>query len=317
MREGVLSAAMEELARPAPRLLATAWARAFRDGRRSAYGDRAWALQQRVSLLVPAPVLTGEAAASSAASGDCRHPDAAVDGLVAFAEATTWCWAPHDRVTAARKVVAPDPDDPFLDLGAAEVAALFAWADHVLGSHLDRRMPGLRRRLRREVHRRVLTLFERERDWHWTGADGTANNRNPWIHSAVLAAALLLCDDGRPRARLVRHAAHVVVEDRRQGRAERLRLHHVRAGEVECGKGWATVTGAGGEGLRMLGDPHVAVASVEHRAPDDPPPRRSWGARLSRLTPTVGQPAAEGRIAVRWQRNSGERVAAALLKHSG
>ncbi|MFF9510595.1 hypothetical protein ACF1BU_29270 [Streptomyces sp. NPDC014724] len=163
--------------------------------------------QERVSLLVLAAVLTGEVAASSAASGDCPHLDAAVDGLVAFAEASTWCWAPHDRITAAREEVVPDPDDPFLDLGAAEVTALFAWADHVLGSHLDRRMPGLRRRLRREVDRRVLTPFERKRDWHWIGADGTANNWNPWIHSAVVAAALLLCDDGR-RRRVRRGVGH-------------------------------------------------------------------------------------------------------------
>ncbi|MER8091524.1 hypothetical protein ABTZ57_42605 [Streptomyces sp. NPDC094048] len=161
VREGVQSAAAKERARPAPRLLATAWARAFRDGSRSAYEDRAWALQERVSLLVPAAVLTGELAASSAASGDRPHPDAAVDGLVAFAEATTWCRAPRDRVTAAREDVAPDPDDPFLDLGAAEVAALFAWADHVLGSHLDRRMPGLRA----SVEHRALDDPQLRRSW--------------------------------------------------------------------------------------------------------------------------------------------------------
>ncbi|MFJ9682177.1 heparinase [Streptomyces sp. NPDC101194] len=612
VRDGILSAAAEELARPAPRLLASAWARAFRDGSRSAYEDQAWALQERVGLLVLAAVLTGEVAAPSAAPGDCPHLDGAVDGLVAFAEASTWCWAPHERNAAAREEVVPDPDDPFLDLGAAEVTALFAWADHVLGPHLDRRMPGLRRRLRREVDRRVLTPFERKRDWHWIGADGTANNWNPWIHSAVLAAALLVCDDDGRRARLVRlvvqgldhylvtlpddggidegiaywwvgacrllevldlladvggadldtrdlpllpellrypqrmhlgadhyvnvgdaparlsgeqpwqvpfrwgerlgqpetsayavagaresgcaappraglgrallaladrrwcravgeappvdsapwlarecwlprlqilvaresaartsglavamkaghngehhnhldvgsywvvadgrplvvdvgrptytaatfgpdryaawpfqsawhnvpepgcgqrtgadHAAHdvsvrldahvsalhadlsgayphglltrwdrtlrlvradggepahAVVEDRWQGGAEPLRLHHVLAGEVECGEGWATVTGAGGEGLRMLWDPHVAVASVERRVLNDAQLRRSWGDHLSRLTLTVRQPAAEGRVAVRWQRNSEERVAAALLKHSG
>ncbi|MFI9596685.1 hypothetical protein [Nonomuraea sp. NPDC052265] len=66
-------------------------------------------------------------------------------------------------------------DDPFLDLGAAEIAALFAWTDHALGPHLDIRAPGLRRRLRREADQRVLTPFERVRDWHWIGRDGRAN----------------------------------------------------------------------------------------------------------------------------------------------
>ncbi|MGW1410682.1 heparinase II/III domain-containing protein [Streptomyces sp. NPDC002403] len=203
VRENVLSDAAAELMRPAPRLAAGAWARTFRDGDRSAYEDAAWALQERVSVLVLAAVLTGESADAREATGACPHLDAAIDGLVAFAEASTWCWAPHERFAAERRDLVPDPDDPCLDLGAAEVASLFAWADHALGPHLDLRMPGLRRRLRREVERRVLLPFERRRDWRWIGMDGGANNWNPWIHGAVLAAALLLCADDTRRARLV------------------------------------------------------------------------------------------------------------------
>ncbi|MFD7622122.1 heparinase [Streptomyces sp. NPDC059802] len=204
VRERVLTDASRELKRPAPLLLAGAWARAFRDGDRGAYEDAAWGLQERVSLLTLAAVLTGESADATEVPGACPHLDAAIDGLVAFAEASTWCWAPHERFAAERGDLVPDPDDPCLDLGAAEVASLFAWADHALGPHLDRRMPGLRRRLRREVERRVLLPFERRRDWRWIGADGGANNWNPWIHGAVLAAALLLCEDDARRARLVR-----------------------------------------------------------------------------------------------------------------
>ncbi|MFJ2954352.1 heparinase II/III family protein [Streptomyces sp. NPDC087270] len=205
IRAEVLSLAGAELARPAPSLTASAWARALRDGDRDAYEGRARALRERVTLLVLTAVLTGEVADANAPGG-CPRLDAAVDGLVAFAEASTWCWAPHDRHTSSRGEVVPDPEQPFLDLGAAEVAALFAWADRVLGPHLDRRAPGVRRRLRREVDHRVLTPFEQVRDWHWIGADGSANNWNPWVHSAVVASALLLCDDDTRRARLVRLA---------------------------------------------------------------------------------------------------------------
>ncbi|MFE6667237.1 heparinase [Streptomyces sp. NPDC057697] len=204
VREQLLTDAAEELGRPAPRLLAGAWARAFRDGDRGAYEDAAWGLQERVSLLSLAAVLTGESAGAAEPPGACPHLDAAIDGLVAFAEASTWCWAPHERFAAERGDLVPDPDEPFLDLGAAEAASLFAWADRALGPRLDRRMPGLRRRLRREVEQRVLLPFERRRDWRWIGADGGANNWNPWIHGAVLASALLLCEDGARRARLVR-----------------------------------------------------------------------------------------------------------------
>ncbi|MFI0901355.1 heparinase [Streptomyces sp. NPDC020983] len=202
VRGDVLDRAAAELARPAPPLLASDWARTFRDGERGSYEGRVRALRERVTLLVLAAVLTGEVAAADEPAG-CPHLDAAADGLVALAEASTWCWAPHDRRTAGRGELLPDPDDPFLDLGAAEVAALFAWADRALGPHLDARLPGLRRRLRREVDVRVLTPYERVRDWHWIGADGTANNWNPWITQAVVACALLLCGDGARRARLV------------------------------------------------------------------------------------------------------------------
>ncbi|MFF1610445.1 heparinase [Amycolatopsis sp. NPDC058278] len=192
----VLADARALLARPGPVLAATAWARTFRDGVRTDYEDAARELRERVTTLVLAAVL--------AAPEETSFLDGAIDGLVALAEATTWCWAPHDRHAAARGEVLADPDDPFLDLGAAEVASLFAWADQVLGPHLDVRAPGLRKRLRREVELRVLTPFERIRDWHWLGLDGDAHNWNPWIHSAVLTAALLLVDDEERRLRLVR-----------------------------------------------------------------------------------------------------------------
>ncbi|GAA4213196.1 heparinase II/III family protein [Actinocatenispora rupis] len=204
VRTAVLADAAADLTEPPPRLLASDWARTFRDGDRGTYETAVRRLRERVTRLVLAAVVTGDVADASAAPDACPYLDGVVDGVVLLAEASTWCWAPHDRGTAARGETVPDPGEPYLDLGAAEVAALLAWTDHVLGPHLDRRMPGLRRRIRREVRDRVLGPFERIRDWRWIGADGTANNWNPWIHGAVLTAALLLCDDPVRRAGLVR-----------------------------------------------------------------------------------------------------------------
>lgn len=207
-RAELLAAARTALADPSPALPASAWARAFRDGVRTQHEDAARALRHDVALQVIAAVLTGEIAAATAPPGAAEHLDRAVDGLVALAETSTWCWAPHDRGAAERDEVLPDPDRPFLDLGAAEVASLVAWSDHVLGPHLDVRAPGLRRRLRREVEQRVLGPFERVRDWHWIGRDGDAHNWNPWIHLAVLEATIALVDDPGRRDRL----ADLVVE---------------------------------------------------------------------------------------------------------
>ncbi|WP_240796566.1 heparinase II/III family protein [Streptomyces sp. RFCAC02] len=205
-REGLLALAASALRRPPPVLRASDWSRALRDGVRTAHEDPARELRTRTALFVLAAVLTGEQADATAPPGATPHLDAAADGIVALCETTTWCWAPHDTRTAARGEVLADPDDPFLDLGAAEVTALLAWADHVLGPHLDRRVPGLRRRIRREVAARAVEPFVRVRDWHWIGIGKPADNWNPWIHSAVLAAALLLTDDPADRARVVRLA---------------------------------------------------------------------------------------------------------------
>jgi hypothetical protein len=93
--------------------------------------------------------------------------------------------------------------DPVLDLGAGEVAGQLAWVDHLLGEHLDDRVPGLRTRIRHEVDARVLVPFTTRRDWHWLGLDGAVHNWNPWIHGNVLVAALRLVDNPQRRAQLV------------------------------------------------------------------------------------------------------------------
>ncbi|MET2718183.1 heparinase II/III family protein [Streptomyces harbinensis] len=205
-RTALLRRAEAERAAPAPVLRASDWARSFRDGVRTAYEDPARALRTRTTVFLLAAVLTGESAPATAPPGAAPNLDAAIDGLIALCETSTWCWAPHDGYTAARGEVLPDPEEPYVDLGAAEVTTVLAWADHALGPHLDLRAPGLRRRLRRETDRRVLTPFTTRRDWPWIGADRPADNWNPWIHGAIAAAALLLTDDPERAAGLLRTA---------------------------------------------------------------------------------------------------------------
>lgn len=202
-RAALLAEADAARQRPAPVLRASDWARTFRDGVRTAFEESAGELRARAALMVTAAVLADEAAPASAPPGAAPCLDEAADCLVSLIEASTWCWAPHDRFAATRGELLPDPDHPFLDLGAAEVALLLAWTDHVLGTRLETRLPGLRRRIAREVRLRVLDPFRQVGDWHWIGSDGSAHNWNAWIHHAVLTCALLLTD-GEERAELVR-----------------------------------------------------------------------------------------------------------------
>jgi hypothetical protein len=188
---GVLAAAAADRGVAWPRTVLSDYARYWRDGVRVAYEGPAGELRRRTSTAVLAAAMTGE------------HVDEAADGLLLLCEQTTWCWAAHESFAAARGEVVADPDDPYVDLGAAETVQLLAWADLVLGSALDERVPGLRRRLRREARIRVFEPFLTNREWHWLGLDGRLHNWSPWIQGHILSAALLLEPDPDTQLRLV------------------------------------------------------------------------------------------------------------------
>ncbi|MCL2794339.1 MAG: heparinase II/III family protein [Microbacteriaceae bacterium] len=176
-----------------PQPLLSQFASFFRDGNRTRYEDR---VRGRAERLTRAVVL-------AAATGEVGWLDEAADGIALACEQTGWSWAAHDDVFAAHGEVVPRDASPYLDLGAGELAAQLAWADHVLGAALDARVPGLRARIREQVRRRVFEPFLTRRDWHWLGLDGDVHNWSPWIHGNVIAAAVLLSDDAAERAELV------------------------------------------------------------------------------------------------------------------
>ncbi|MEV0233357.1 heparinase II/III family protein [Nonomuraea sp. NPDC050786] len=175
---------------PWPRPSASQYARFFRDGNRTEYESQ---VRERQARLTRAVLM-------AAASGQDAWLDEAADGIVQLCEQSTWCWPAHEETCRPRGTVLPDVTSPCLDLGAADVAAQLAWADHVLGARLDRRFPGLRERVRRETRVRVLDPFVQREDWHWLGLDGDVHNWCPWICGNVLVAALRLSEPGELRA---------------------------------------------------------------------------------------------------------------------
>lgn len=190
---GLRERAEAELGSPWPTPLASAYARYFRDGDRDGYEQVVWARESRVS----------RAAVLAAVTLKTRWLDEVADGVTLLCEQSSWCWPAHDDTRARHGAVVPTVTDPYLDLGAGQVAAQLAWIDQLLGEQLDQRIPGLRARVRHEVDRRVLTPFTARRDWHWLGLDGDVHNWNPWIHGNVLTAALRLVEDPERRAALV------------------------------------------------------------------------------------------------------------------
>lgn len=209
--ECLVQEAEKEKRTPWPQPLVSDYARYFRDGNRTAYEDLVRARQERLTRAVVMASLTAgqapRAASHDASDADTSDAEAwldeVIDGAFLLCEQSSWCWAAHDDVHARLGHVVPDRDRPYLDLGAGEVAAQLAWLDHVLGTSLDRRAPGLRRRIRQEVQERIIGPFLEQTDWHWLGLDGHVHNWNPWIHSNILAAALFLVEDSALQAKTV------------------------------------------------------------------------------------------------------------------
>lgn len=184
-----------EKGRPWPQPLVSHYARYFRDGNRTAYEGLVASRQQRLTRAV-VMVLVNDGPGSD-------WLDEVIDGAYLLCEQSSWSWAAHDDVFTRNGDVVPDRSRPYLDLGAGEVVAQLAWLDHVLGAQLDERAPGLRKRLREEANERVIRPFLDRLDWHWLGLDGDVHNWNPWIHSNILVAALVLVDDPQLQARVV------------------------------------------------------------------------------------------------------------------
>lgn len=183
--------ASAERGTPWPQPLVSHYSRYFRDGNRTAYEGLVGARQQRLTRAVVMAALRSEVGG---------WLDEVIDGAYLLCEQSSWSWAAHDDVFAVSGNVVPDPDRPYVDLGAGEVAAQLAWIDQVLGERLDQRAPGLRRRMRYETQRRVIQPFVDRLDWHWLGLDGDVHNWNPWIHANIITAALLLVDDPKLQA---------------------------------------------------------------------------------------------------------------------
>jgi hypothetical protein len=180
-----LATADAERGTPWPQPLASQYARFFRDGDRTVYEAHVAARHARLTRATLAALL----------DPGTERVDEVVDGVLLLCEQSTWCWAAHDDTFDRFGRVTPTVTEPYLDLGAGEVAAQLAWVDHLLGPALDERAPGVRWRIRQETRARVLRPFVDRRDWWWLGVDHPIMNWSPWIQGNVLAANLALEDD--------------------------------------------------------------------------------------------------------------------------
>ena len=205
-RRAALLAWGEEAKAGYPELTATQFLAFCRVGSRAAHDVPYFERRRR---------LMGAVLAECAAD-DGSYMDAVVDGVWAVCEESAWILSAHNgsdhpggKPMDARRL--PDTENPYVDLFAAQTAALLADTLYLLEDKFDEISPLLARRIRREIDRRVLRPFETHDDFWWMGyIRRDVNNWNPWILSNVIETTLLLERDAIRRAEIIDRAMRML-----------------------------------------------------------------------------------------------------------
>jgi len=114
-----------------------------------------------------------------------------VNGIFAICEETYWGVSAHYPYDDAVGLI-PDAENCYIDLFAAETAALLASAWQLLYDELYAFCPEILRRVEYEMDRRIIRPYLTHRDFWWMGYIRTVNNWNPWVLSNVLHVFLAM-----------------------------------------------------------------------------------------------------------------------------
>ncbi len=160
------------------------WLAFGQKGDRSAYETPYFARRRALCAL----------AMAECAAGSGKYLPAISDYAWAICEESAWQLPAHNSyVRDAPQLPLPDPARPVIDLFAAETGALLSVLYALLGKRLDAHAPGLAKRLRREVQRRVLTPYRTAHFWWMADTvqpqDSPVCNWTPWCTQNVLLAA--------------------------------------------------------------------------------------------------------------------------------
>lgn len=155
----------------------------YRDGNRSIYESQYFLRRNALSVLVLAECLCGQG----------RFVDAINDLVWCICEESAWCIPAHNRKGAQG---IPDVQLPYVDLFAAETAALLAGVSLLMEPLWQEEYSLLPKRIKYEIDRQVLDSFLAFDDYHWMGFNTrVVNNWTPWINSNCLFVFLTLEKD--------------------------------------------------------------------------------------------------------------------------
>jgi hypothetical protein len=193
IRENVIHEAESLIGKAYEFLPLTEYLGFVRDGNRNRYEKIYFGRRTRLLQALTAECMEGKG----------RFTDDILNGVWAICEESSWCLPAH--IGQAKGV--PDPGQPVVDLFAAETAALLAFTDYLFGNELAKSSPLLEKRLRDEVHFRVLNPFLEKEDYAWMGLQGqTVNNWNPWILSNIFSSTLLIEDNREKQIKTIAKA---------------------------------------------------------------------------------------------------------------
>ena len=201
-RQDLLDAAARYAAMPYPMLLATQYMAILRNGSRRAFEQPYFERRRKMIAAMLHCCLTGTA----------DQLDDVVDGLWCICDESSWVVSAHNvnaipGAPARETRPLPDTEKPYVDLFAAQTAMVVSLVCRIMRDQLDQVTPMLRRRVRREVERRVLEPFMTHDDFWWMGfIRHDLNNWTPWIVSNVMATALCWMEDRPLLAELLSRA---------------------------------------------------------------------------------------------------------------
>ncbi len=112
----------------------------------------------------------------------------------------------HSR--GGKRAPLADPENPVIDLFAAETGAQLAVIDYLLGDQLGAASPLLMQRLERELQRRIVHPYLNRHFWWMGNGDEPMNNWTPWCTQNVLLCTFVRSTDQATRRAVLIKAAH-------------------------------------------------------------------------------------------------------------
>ncbi|MBS1664179.1 MAG: heparinase II/III family protein [Bacteroidetes bacterium] len=184
-KQALIKKADESLTYEWPALPASSYLEYKRTGNRVNFERKQTQRRDRLSQLVIGELITG----------DKKYLDPIVNGLWATLEESTW---EIPAIIGLQKAGTnlPDPNENIIGLVSAETGLMIAAIEYMLHDQLDSISPLLTKRIRYELHQRILSTYLHRDDLWWMGFKGqSVNNWNAWINANVLQTALLTSTD--------------------------------------------------------------------------------------------------------------------------